>query len=42
MKLELLAKKKDLMKNSFVKDKYLISKGILLVSQLNLTPIVRE
>jgi hypothetical protein len=42
MKLKSLAGKKDLMKDSLVKDNYLISKDILSVSQLNSKPIVRE
>jgi hypothetical protein len=42
MKLKSLTQKRDLMKESFVKDNYLIPKWILLASQLNLTLIVRE
>ena len=42
MKLKLLAGKRDLVKDSSVKDNYLILKGILSASLLNSNPIVRE
>ena len=42
MKLKILAQKRDLMKDSFMKNNYLISKGIISVSLLNSNPIVRE
>jgi hypothetical protein len=42
MKLKSLTQRRDLMKESFVKVNYMISKGILSVSRLHSTPIVRE
>jgi len=35
---EIFGKKQNLMKDSFVKNNYLISNGILLISQLNYNP----